>query len=165
MWDWMNRAGRNFQQPRAGQQTNYLSAYDPKTKFSVPRNESVARTTTAAGPDTGDSDALEAAAVEETGSRRRRAGPSSTELQPFPMNREFVSQSILSETLRLEVWKRVQVDKKSVRQVSVELGIDMRRVGAVVRLVEVEKRMRAEVRVCFLLFPFPTFSMMSHKID
>jgi hypothetical protein len=32
-----------------------------------------------------------------------------------------------------------------VRQVSIEMGVDMRRVAAVVRLVEVEKRMIAEV--------------------
>lgn len=63
----------------------------------------------------------------------------------FPLNPNFMSQSILSEALRLEVWKRVQVDKQSVRQVSADMQIDMRRVGAVVRLVEIEKRMRAEV--------------------
>lgn len=37
------------------------------------------------------------------------------------------------------------VERKSVRTVSVELGIEMRRVGAVVRLVELERRMRQEV--------------------
>jgi hypothetical protein len=65
---------------------------------------------------------------------------------PFPRNLDFISEPILSEALRLEAWKRVQVDKKSVRQVSVELNISMERVGAVVRLVEIEKKMRAEVR-------------------
>lgn len=63
----------------------------------------------------------------------------------FPLNPNFVSQSILSTSLRHEIWRRVQVENKSVRQVSVELGVEMRRVGAVVRLVELENRMRAEV--------------------
>lgn len=67
------------------------------------------------------------------------------EPKPFPLNPHYISQSILSESLRQEIWKRVKVDGKSVRQVSVELGIEMRRAGAVVRLVEVERRMRAEV--------------------
>lgn len=66
--------------------------------------------------------------------------------KPFPLNPLFISQSILSESLRLEIWRRVKEEGKSVRQVSVELGVEMRRVGAVVRLVEVERRMRAEVR-------------------
>lgn len=39
----------------------------------------------------------------------------------------------------------MQVEKKSVRTVSVELGVEMRRVGAVVRLVELERRMKEEV--------------------
>lgn len=72
--------------------------------------------------------------------------PESTEdLRPFPLNKTFVSEAILSEDLRQEIWRRVQVEKKSVRTVSVELGVEMRRVGAVVRLVEVENQMREEV--------------------
>lgn len=70
---------------------------------------------------------------------------SEDDLRPFPLNKHFVSESILSEPLREEVWRRVQIEKKSVRTVSVELGIEMRRVGAVVRLVELEKQMRKEV--------------------
>lgn len=79
------------------------------------------------------------------------------DLRPFPLNPHFVSESILSEPLREEVWRRVIIEKKSVRTVSVELGIEMRRVGAVVRLVELEKRMREEVSS--ILF---THSISSH---
>lgn len=95
--------------------------------------------------------------------RLRREGENTPEtpddLRPFPLNKHFFSEPILSQELREEIWRRVQVDKKSVRTVSVELGVEMRRVGAVVRLMEVEKRMKAEVsllqpsrlvdRVCF----------------
>jgi hypothetical protein len=77
-----------------------------------------------------------------------RTGPS----RPFPLNPSFVSEPILSEELRNEIYERVVRKKKSVRAVSVELGIDMRRVGAVVRLVELEKRMRQQV-----LLPYPCF--------
>lgn len=92
--------------------------------------------------ETADSQALANAAVEDA---PREPVREPSHQYPFPMNRSFKSEAILSEALRLEVWKRVQVEGQSVRQVSAELNIDMRRVGAVVRLVEVEKKMRAEV--------------------
>ncbi|KAF9893984.1 hypothetical protein FE257_008955 [Aspergillus nanangensis] len=63
---------------------------------------------------------------------------------PFPLNPSFVSEPVLSEELRNDIYERVVVKKKSVRAVSVELGVDMRRVGAVVRLVELEKRMKQQ---------------------
>ena len=58
---------------------------------------------------------------------------------PFPLNRAFISQPVLSDELREEIWLRVMKDEKTVREVSAELGVEMRRVGAVVRLKEVEK--------------------------
>lgn len=66
------------------------------------------------------------------------------DLHPFPLNTFFVSEPILSEALRTEIWRRVVQEGKSVRTVSVELGVEMRRVGAVVRLMQLEKRMREE---------------------
>jgi len=78
------------------------------------------------------------------------------DLRPFPLNQHFISESIVSEELRQEIWRRVQVEKKSVRTVSVELGVEMRRVGAVVRLVELERRQRAEVRNIHLPMHFNT---------
>ncbi|KAL4943417.1 hypothetical protein BDV06DRAFT_189967 [Aspergillus oleicola] len=68
-----------------------------------------------------------------------QAAPSN---RPFPLNPAFRSESVLSEELRNEIHKRVMVDKKSVRAVSSEMGVDMKRVAAVCRLVELEKRMR-----------------------
>lgn len=65
--------------------------------------------------------------------------------RPFPLNSQFVSESVLSEELRNEIHRLVTVEQKSVREVSVDLGVDMRRIGAVVRLVELEKRMKKEV--------------------
>lgn len=84
------------------------------------------------------------------------------DLRPFPLNTHFVSESILSEELRQEIWRRVMVDRKSVRTVSVELGVEMRRVGAVVRLVEVENQMRKEVSKNS---SSSMFCMMIFKID
>lgn len=69
---------------------------------------------------------------------------------PFPLNPQFISEPILSEELSNEIYKRVAQQGKSVRSVSVEMRVDMRRVGAVVRLKELEKRMKNEV--CFFYF-------------
>lgn len=74
--------------------------------------------------------------------------------RPFPNNRNFISESVLSEDLRNEVYKRVIQQKKSLRAVSVELGIDMKRIGAVVRLVELERRQRSQV--CEIFSSVPT---------
>lgn len=73
---------------------------------------------------------------------------------PFPNNQNFFSESILSEELRNEIYAQVVDQKKSVRAVSVQLGIDMKRIAAVVRLVELERRQRAQVRIFFFLLAF-----------
>ncbi|KAL2813244.1 eukaryotic mitochondrial regulator protein-domain-containing protein [Aspergillus granulosus] len=70
----------------------------------------------------------------------RVPGPS----RPFPLNFSFKSEAILSEELRNDIYERVVVQKQSVRAVSVKMGVDMRRVAAVCRLVELEKRWREQ---------------------
>ncbi|RAL14265.1 mitochondrial 37S ribosomal protein mS45 [Aspergillus homomorphus CBS 101889] len=64
--------------------------------------------------------------------------------KPFPLNLSFRSEPILSEDLRNEIYNRVVRMQRSVRGVSVELGVDMRRVAAVVRLVELENKMKEQ---------------------
>jgi len=73
--------------------------------------------------------------------------------RPFPNNPSFVSESILSEELRNEIYARVVEQKNSVRAVSVQFGVDMKRITAVVRLVELERRQRAQVRI-YPIFDF-----------
>ena len=60
-------------------------------------------------------------------------------LKPFPLNRYFKSEPVLSEELREVIWAKVMKDAMSVQEVSAQLGVEMRRVAAVVRLKEVEK--------------------------
>lgn len=74
---------------------------------------------------------------DKPGSEVKEAAFSS--LKPFPGNRHFTSQPILSEELREDIWKRIMQDGQSVREVSATLKVEMRRVGAVVRLKEIEK--------------------------
>lgn len=80
--------------------------------------------------------------------------------RPFPNNRNFISESVLSEDLRNEVYVRVVEKKKSLRAVSVELGIDMKRIAAVVRLVELERRQKSQVSI-FSPSPFPSLPLAS----
>lgn len=58
---------------------------------------------------------------------------------PFPLNPQFQSHSVLSEELREDIWQRVMVEGEPMLSVSAELGVDVRRVSAVVRLKEVER--------------------------
>ena len=154
MFAWLGTAGKNFQQPNTNQ-TNYLPDYKREGNYAIrrPTNReggSKPRFDNSNAPKSADSKALEDAAVDDS------SGDASMPRPVFPQNINFYSESILSEQLRMEVHKRVQIDKQSVRQVSAELNIDMRRVGAVVRLVEIEQRMRAQVSTLFA--PYSPFS-------
>lgn len=72
--------------------------------------------------------------------------PSGPDLSPFPKNESFRSQPVTSEELRELVWEKIMKNGLSVKEVSVELNIEMSRVGAIVRLKEVEKAWQRQVR-------------------
>lgn len=79
---------------------------------------------------------------------------------PYPLNRSFRSQSVLSNQMREEIYSRVKTQGKSVRQVSAELAVSLERVAAVVRLKAVEKEWVDSVcgftfLFCFFSFPSP----------
>ena len=163
LFAWLRGPGQNFQYPLPNS-TNYLSAYDRRGNL-LREAEGSATPKTAPNPDNPSDAALEAAADAQ---KEKKLGKETKEdLRPFPLNQHFLSESVLSEPLRQEIWKRVKVDGKSVRTVSVELGVEMRRVGAVVRLVEVERRMRADVSLLVLLNlpgrpPYHSLNMMNN---
>ena len=177
---WLEGPGESFRDPKPNT-TNYLTKYSTDGKPMKPpraiqarvKKANDSRQSTSEAPErTADKEALDEAAAEDNEyEQKRQASGKETAAYawglttcPFPLNPHFVSESILSEALRLEIWKRVMVEKKSVRQVSVELGVEMRRVGAVVRLVEVEKRMRAKVRAhCPTAISFLSSMMNNQK--
>jgi hypothetical protein len=149
-----------------------MAAYDRRGNLLRARGQPLphrqdAEAKNEAGEKTADEEALEAAATEDDQKKADFQLPPETDddLRPFPLNKNFVSQSILSEDLRLEIWQRVQKQGKSVRQVSMEMGVDMRRVAAVVRLVEVENRMKADVStLCSPSSLFSSTPMMNNQI-
>lgn len=162
MFRWINGPGASFKHPLPGS-TNYLNAYDlsgnllraTKSRDDMPPSE-----------EQGASDVNETEETVENQAPRKRAKSekliaeqqmakdrpglrpeTNDDLMPFPMNRNFRSQQVLSDELKAEIYERVTVQKKSIRDVSAALLVDMRRVAAVVRLVAVEKQWEAQVRV------------------
>ncbi|KAF4965702.1 hypothetical protein FZEAL_10735 [Fusarium zealandicum] len=64
--------------------------------------------------------------------------------QPFPLNPLFRSQPVLDDTTRELIYEKVTRRGDSLKAVSAEMHIDVRRVAAVVRLKEVEKQWVAD---------------------
>ncbi|KAH7029434.1 eukaryotic mitochondrial regulator protein-domain-containing protein [Microdochium trichocladiopsis] len=60
-------------------------------------------------------------------------------LQPFPTNSSFKTAPVLSEKARQIIWEKVMRDGETIKAVSAEYGVDVRRVAAVIRLQEVER--------------------------
>jgi len=77
------------------------------------------------------------------------------DLRPFPLNRFFRSEPVLSEELRHEIFRRVAEKNQSVREVSIALNVEMARVGAVVRLMLVEQDWLRHVSCLGALLSFP----------
>ncbi|KAI1092859.1 eukaryotic mitochondrial regulator protein-domain-containing protein [Rostrohypoxylon terebratum] len=64
--------------------------------------------------------------------------------QPFPINPQFKSERVLDDHAREVIWEKVMRNGETIKAVSAELGVDIRRVAAVVRLKEVEKDWQAK---------------------
>lgn len=164
LFQWLTNNGNVFYEPLVGS-TNYLSAYD---KFGELRRVAEARADKSAEIDEQKKNAAkegrEWRESKDGGDKSKDLIPPETnrDFMPFPGNNKFVSQHVLSEELREEVWERIMRGGQSVREVSVALGVEMSRVGAVVRLKEIEKEWERIVSLpLFLsvLFP-PTFMMI-----
>ena len=132
MFGWLNGPGKAFKDPLPGS-TNYLGGYDRRGRL------------------------LRQLGKEDGGKEGELEKETVSDLRPFPQNQNFHSQSVLSEDLRNEIYKRVKVQNQPVRLVSAQLGVEMRRVAAVVRLVEIERNWIAQVCLSRLPYhsPFP----------
>ena len=141
MFRWLNGPGSVFRHPLPGS-TNYLNAYDRYGELIRAKDRS------RGGND--EEDDKEDARIK--GSKNARALPkeSTEDLMPYPMNPQFRSQHVLSEELKDAIYEKVMVSGQSVRNVSATLGVEMNRVGAVVRLKALEKEWEREV--CRLIF-------------
>jgi hypothetical protein len=74
-------------------------------------------------------------------------------LQVFSTNPYFRSMPVLSFEARERIWENVMKAGLPLKAVSARYSVDVRRVAAVVRLMEMEKRMEENVSF-FLSLPF-----------
>jgi hypothetical protein len=166
MFRWLNGPGNVFRHPLPGS-TNYLNAYDRsgnllRARDSIAGGKKDGKEAKQEKDNDEDEDgaSLELDDAARTAKKGKEENRPSTEqnmtgvplskettedLMPYPMNRQFRSQPVLSEDLKDAIWKRVMENGKSVRDVSAALGVEMRRVAAVVRLKAVEKEWEKQV--------------------
>ncbi|KAI9772666.1 MAG: hypothetical protein M1840_000260 [Geoglossum simile] len=136
MFRWLRGPGENFRNPLPGS-TNYLNSYDSQGRLWRSQ-ENVTRTTDEEAPSPSESELDSEGNPRQVDSSSILPPEDKADLIPFPMNTNFVSQPVLSEELREHIYQRV-LQVGSVKIVSAELGVDMNRVGAVVRLKTIEK--------------------------
>lgn len=139
MYMWLNGPGRPLANPLPGS-TNYLSAYTPE---GILRRARGPRRENAADESNSEDQAEEMETGEDsasTNSNESSLPPAKdSDLRPYPLNKNFVSQRVLSEEMKDAIHSRVAIQGNSISAVSADFGVDMRRVAAVVRLKEVEK--------------------------
>lgn len=169
------RAGPNWRRPESGatQTPQGKTEGESVTTTSTPRattSDDATEESTPSGQE--NLDALEAAVREgeaEESDAKNAANDDSKlppetaeDLRPFPLNQWFRSQPVLSEELREAIYKRVQKEGATVSLASVEFGVSNERVGAVVRLKQMEKEWVAQVRYIHK-FPYTqSCDMMRH---
>lgn len=144
LFRWLASQGECLRNPLEGS-TNYLGAYNKDGKLK--------RVVTADKEDDG----------KKRNSKSSELPPESArDRVPFPLNPQFVSEPVLSEAFRYNIWRQIMQEGKSVREVSVAMKVEMARVGAVVRLMEVELEWQRIVSCphYFISHHFPDFLMI-----
>ncbi|KAI4215391.1 MAG: hypothetical protein LQ351_002291 [Letrouitia transgressa] len=147
MFRWLNGPGAGLRDPLPGS-TNYINAYDRDGRLIRLRKRAKdpaaadSSDASAQDPDTNPKPNPLDVNIADGGKSIPREQPD--DLMPFPMNRKFRSLPVLSDELKDEIFRRVVEAEQSVRTVSADLGVEMRRVGAVVRLKSIERQWEAE---------------------
>ncbi|KAG8525719.1 uncharacterized protein KY384_000479 [Bacidia gigantensis] len=143
MFRWLTGPGKVFKFPLP-RSTNYMNAYD--------ENGGLLRANNLKPIQKEDQNELPNGTLlpDETAS----------DLMPYPLNRDFKSQRVLSEGLKDEIYKRVMENGQDVGTVSVSLEVEIRRVAAVVRLKALEKRLVDEGKPLAIPYAKAVMSML-----
>lgn len=173
MYAWLHGPGAVFRDPLPGS-SNYLNAYDKAGRLlRAPKKSDKPAGTGQPGREEDKNSRSEEEQQETREEGRNAAGmlntkgetplpPESLEdLRPFPLNRDFRSEAVLSEELRNEIFRRVTEEGQNVRVVSASLNVTMERVAAVVRLKTIEQDWVKQV--CMLSFVRVTFTVAVRK--
>ncbi|KAF1840201.1 uncharacterized protein K460DRAFT_371412 [Cucurbitaria berberidis CBS 394.84] len=188
-YEWLNGPGRSLKEPLPGS-TNYLGAYDkygnlvragPGWRRDAPqppgqgqaevqdKEEKSAEDPAPQGQESLDEleAAIRAGEAEEKEAKKTseeddgKLPPETAEdLRPFPLNKYFRSQPVLSEELREAIYQRVKKDGATVSLASVEFGVSNERVGAVVRLKQMEKEWIAQGQTLAIPYSKAVLSML-----
>lgn len=166
MYAWLAGPGSAFREPLP-KSTNYLSAYERSgrlkraPRFNIQRyresqllgltedpraaQEDGAKEENAEGDEEGSGIAALKKQRQNEDSPDRLPREQQSDMRPYPLNHNFRSQSVLSEGMREQIYTRIVEQGHSVTMVSTDLGVDMRRVAAVVRLKAIERDWVAQV--------------------
>ncbi|KAF2646439.1 hypothetical protein P280DRAFT_464662 [Massarina eburnea CBS 473.64] len=186
---WLNGPGRALKQPIPNS-TNYLGAYDKygnlvraSPGWQVRQKEAQKNATSDVGSEAtgtdGDAAPVVGQEADEPDMAARRleeeaqaAGkkdeddrlpPETTEdLRPFPLNRFFRSQAVLSEELREAIYQYMvdPVESRSVPGTSSYFGVSNERVGAVLRLKQMEKEWIAQGKTLAIPYSKAVLAML-----
>ena len=167
MFAWLKGPGKAFRNPLPGS-SNYLGAYDKQGQLLRARQNEMEN----AKQDDPELDEPEESIqarerrqglsddeIGQRSSRRQRrrverneaeergglAKEGPRDLRPYPLNRDFRSQPVLSQELREQIHELIADRGVDLKSVSAAFGVDIRRVAAVVRLMAVEKQWTTEV--------------------
>ena len=140
MFAWLNGPGAAFRKSLPGS-TNYLNAYDPTGRLIRATDRKRREDTERDDDMDNETPSLEMNIQGEQGIPKETLD----DLMPFPMNRQFRSEPVLSEELKDEIFRRWKEDRKTVRRISADMQVEMRRVGAVLRLKSVEEEWKNQV--------------------
>ncbi|KAL8824897.1 MAG: hypothetical protein Q9191_004750 [Dirinaria sp. TL-2023a] len=166
MFKWLNGPGANFKNPLPGS-TNYLNAYDSQGQLiramedgSIGGRKYNQNDTTP--PNATDDEADMPSKSEMVNLKGNKPLPPETldDLLPFPLNRQFRSAPVLSEEFKDEIYQRVVTQGHPVRRVSSEMNVEMRRVGAVVRLKALEKQWEEQGKTLALPYANAILAML-----
>jgi len=167
MFAWLKGPGKAFREPLAGS-TNYLSAYDKQGRLfrasqddrqdRPDRNVELEEAEESTQIREREEGVPEEEVLRRAGQREKRRFERSeleargglpkeraSDFRPYPLNREFTSQPVLSEDLRGAIYSMVAEQQLDLKVVSAALGVDIRRVAAAVRLMTIEKQWITEV--------------------
>ncbi|KAL1646516.1 hypothetical protein SLS58_003101 [Diplodia intermedia] len=153
MYDWLNGPGAKLRYPLPGS-TNYLGAYDKQGNLlrGTGDESPKPRERTEEEPsDGGLEDRIEGIKAKEDEEARddgRLPPETKQDLSPFPLNKHFHSQPVLSEELREKIYEEVVhstvSESAALLVVSPKYKVTMERAVAVVRLKTMEKKWEAE---------------------
>ncbi|KAF2732623.1 hypothetical protein EJ04DRAFT_496681 [Polyplosphaeria fusca] len=163
------RASPGWQRPKPGEEKSVSKESAPKVaKESEPADTDKGSEGdgTPAGQETADELEMAVRRNEqdkkaEMGDADQQLPPETAEdLRPFPLNKHFRSQPVLSEELREAIYQRVKRDGVTVSLASVEFGVSNERVGAVVRLKQMEKEWIAQGKTLALPYSKAVLDMI-----